>query len=312
MKNKTISVIIPMYNEQEVVKICYNRVKKVLDSISGYDYEIICINDGSKDDTFNILQEISNEDKKLKIISFSRNFGHQPAVSSGLKLSCGDIIIVIDADMQDPPELIIDMLKLYEQGNSVVYAQRTVRKGESKLKTYTAKLFYMLINKISDINIPMDAGDFRLLGRDVVNVINSMPERNKYLRGLYSYAGFKQAPIEYERDKRYAGKTKYTLKKMIKLALDGIISLSTKPLKIVGFLGFTSVVISLCIIIYAILSYIIKADNILSGWTSMILIIVFFGGVQLISLWIISEYIARIYDETKRRPEYIIEKKINL
>lgn len=311
MKNKIISVVIPMYNEQEVAQICYSRVKKVLEDINDYDYEIICINDGSKDNTLSILTEIANQDKKIKVLSFSRNFGHQPAVSAGLKESTGDLTVVIDADMQDPPELIPDMIKLYEQGNSVVYARRTVRKGESKFKIYTAKMFYKLINNISDINIPMDAGDFRLLGRNVVDVINSMPENNKYLRGLYSYAGFKQVPIDYEREERQAGKTKYTMKKMIKLALDGIISLSTKPLKIVGFLGFTSVIVSLCLLIYAILSYILKYNNILSGWTSIIITIVFFGGVQLISLWIISEYIARIYDETKRRPEYIIEKKIN-
>jgi dolichol-phosphate mannosyltransferase len=311
MEKKTISLIIPMYNEEEMVKICYDRVKKVLNNIEEYDYEIICVNDGSKDNTFNILEDISQKDKKFKIISFSRNFGHQPAVSSGLKSSSGDIAIVIDADMQDPPELIVDMLKLYEQGNSVVYAKRINRKGESKFKIYSAKMFYKLINKISDIYVPEDAGDFRLLSREVINVINSMPEKNKYLRGLYSYAGFAQVPIEYERDVREAGKTKYTLGKMIKLALDGIISLSTKPLKIVGFLGFTSIIVSLCILIYAILSFIFKTDNILSGWTSIIITIVFFGGVQLISLWIISEYIARIYDETKKRPEYIIEKKIN-
>lgn len=311
MNKKLISIIVPMYNEQEVIHICYDRVKSVLDNLTEYNYEIICINDGSKDKTLGILEEIAKKDDKIKIASFSRNFGHQAAVSAGLKLSTGNVVVVIDADMQDPPELIVDMLKLYDQGNSVVYAKRSVRKGESKFKVYTAKLFYRLINKISDINIPMDAGDFRLLSREVVDVINSMPENNKYLRGLYSYAGFKQVPIEYEREERQAGKTKYTLKKMIKLALDGIISLSTKPLKIVGFLGFSSIILSLCLFIYAIVSYIVKENNILSGWTSIIITIVFFGGVQLISLWIISEYIARIYDETKRRPEYIIEKKIN-
>jgi len=306
-----VSIIIPMYNEEEVVKICYNRVKNVLEAIKEYDYEIICVDDGSVDNTLKLLEDISKTDSKVKIVSFSRNFGHQPAVSAGLKLSSGNAAIVIDADMQDPPELISDMLKLYKEGNSVVYAKRKSRKGESKFKIYTAKIFYRLINKMSDINIPMDAGDFRLLSREVVDVINSMPENNKYLRGLYSYAGFKQIPIEYEREERQAGKTKYTLKKMVKLALNGIISLSTKPLKIVGVLGFSSVIIALCLFIYAIISYIVKQDNILSGWTSIIITIIFFGGVQLISLWIMSEYIARIYDETKRRPEYIIEKKIN-
>lgn len=307
-----VSIIIPMYNEEEVVRICYNRVKKVLEDIKEYDYEIICVDDGSIDNTLKLLEEISKLDSKVKVVSFSRNFGHQPAVSAGLKLSSGNAVVVLDADMQDPPELISDMLKLYKEGNGVVYAKRKSRKGESKFKIYTAKVFYRLINKMSDINIPMDAGDFRLLSREVVDVINSMPENNKYLRGLYSYAGFKQIPIEYEREERQAGKTKYTLKKMVKLALNGIISLSTKPLKMVGILGFSSVIISLCLFVYAIISYIIKQDNILSGWTSIIITIIFFGGVQLISLWIMSEYIARIYDETKRRPEYIIEKKINL
>jgi polyisoprenyl-phosphate glycosyltransferase len=308
---RALSIIIPVYNEQDLIDICYKRIKEQIDTIENITYEIIFIDDGSNDNTNNKVSGLAKKDKSVKLISFSRNFGHQAAVSCGLKNSKGDIIVVIDSDMQDPPELILDMIKLWEKGNKIVIPVRKIRKGETKFKIYSANMFYKMLNKISDINITENAGDFRLLDRQVVDVINSLPEHNKYLRGLYSYVGFKQAKINYERDERIAGKTKYNLSKMFKLALDGIIGFSTKPLKIVGFLGFTSVCISILLFVYAIVSYITKINNILSGWTSIIITLVFFGGVQLISLWIISEYIARIYSETKNRPDYIIEEKVN-
>ena len=204
------------------------------------------------------------------------------------------------------------MLKLWEDGNEVIYAKRKTRKGESKFKLMTAKMFYKVLNNLSDVEIPKDTGDFRLVDRKVVAVINSMPEHNKFLRGLFSWVGFKQKPIEYERQERFAGKTKYPLKKMLKLASDGIISFSTKPLKIIGGIGIASIFISFILLIYAILSYIFKWNNLASGWTSLMVAITFFAGVQLVSIWMISEYIARIYDNTKQRPEYIIDEKINI
>ena len=309
---KKISVVIPMYYEEEVANECYNRTKKVLNGLKNYDHEIIFVNDGSKDKTLPILKEIATKDEKAKVISFSRNFGHQAAVTAGLKFVTGDCILIIDSDMQDPPELLVDMLKLWEDGNEVIYAKRKTRKGESKFKLMTAKMFYKVLNNLSDVEIPKDTGDFRLVDRKVVAVINSMPEHNKFLRGLFSWVGFKQKPIEYERQERFAGKTKYPLKKMLKLASDGIISFSTKPLKIIGGIGMVSIFISFILLIYAILSYIFKWNNLASGWTSLMVAITFFAGVQLVSIWMISEYIARIYDNTKQRPEYIIDEKINI
>lgn len=309
---RKVSLVIPMYYEEEVARECYNRVTKVLSSLQGYTYEIIFINDGSKDKTLEILEEIAIKDINVKIISFARNFGHQCAVTAGLQEVTGDAIVIIDADLQDPPELIPNMLKLWENGNEVIYGKRKTRDGESKFKLLTAKMFYQTLNALSDVDIPKDTGDFRLVDRKVVDVINSLPEHNKFLRGLFSWVGFKQIPFEYERKERFAGKTKYPLKKMLKLASDGIISFSTKPLKIVGGLGILSMVISAFILIYAILSFIFHLHNLTAGWTSLMVTMTFLSGIILISLWMIGEYIARIYDEVKQRPQYIIDKKINI
>ena len=308
---KKVSLVVPMYYEEEVVNECYTRLTNVLQKLENYDYEIIFINDGSKDKTLELLEEIAKEDNKIKILSFARNFGHQCAVTAGLKHVSGDAIVIIDADLQDPPELIPDMLKLWEEGNQVIYGKRKTRDGESAFKLLTAKMFYNTLNALSDVEIPKDTGDFRLVDREVVEVINSLPEHNKFLRGLWSWVGFKQMPYEYERKERFAGETKYPLKKMLKLASDGIISFSTKPLKFVGALGLISIGISAFIMIYALISFIFKLNNLTAGWTSLMIAITFFAGVQLLSIWIMSEYIARIYDESKNRPQYIIEKKIN-
>ena len=312
MEKKKVSLVIPMYYEEEVAKECYERVQKILKGVEKYDYEIIFVNDGSKDRTLEILEEIARKDEKVKVISFSRNFGHQAAVTAGLKEVTGDAIVIIDADLQDPPELIPDMLKYWEEGNEVIYGKRKTRKGESAFKLLTAKMFYKTLNSLSDVEIPKDTGDFRLVDRKVVDVINSMPEHNKFLRGLWGWIGFKQIPYEYERQERFAGKTKYPLKKMLKLASDGIISFSTKPLKLVGALGIVSILISIAILIYALISFIFKLNNLSAGWTSIMVAVTFFAGVQLLSIWIMSEYIGRIYDETKQRPQYIIDKKINI
>lgn len=204
------------------------------------------------------------------------------------------------------------MIKLWEQGNEVIYAKRKTREGESKFKLLTAKMFYKILNGLSDVEIPADTGDFRLVDKKVVEVINSMPEHNKFLRGLFSWVGFKQQPFEYERKERFAGKTKYPLKKMLKLASDGIISFSTKPLKIVGGLGVITIFISILLLLYSVISYIFNLNQLTPGWTSIMVAITLFSGVQLLSIWIISEYLARIYDESKKRPQYIISKKINI
>ena len=308
---KKISVVIPMYNEESVASECLKKVSDVFLNLKDYDYELIIVNDGSQDKTLEILEEKAKNDKKIKIISFSRNFGHQAAVTSGLKATTGDAVVIIDADLQDPPEEIPGMIEKWEEGYEVIYGKRKKREGESAFKLLTAKAFYSMINKLSDIEIPKNTGDFRLVDRKVVDVVNSLPEHNKFLRGLFSWVGFKQKAYEYERKERFAGKTKYPLKKMLKLASDGIISFSIKPLKLVGTLGIMSVIISLAILIYSILSFVFKWNNLTAGWTSIMITVTFLCGTILISLWMIGEYIARIYDETKNRPEYIIDKKIN-
>ena len=309
---KKVSLVIPMYYEEKVVEECYKRTKKVLESIENYEYEIVFVNDGSKDKTLEILEEIAKKDENVKVLSFSRNFGHQAAVTAGLKVITGDAIVIIDADLQDPPELIPDMLKLWEEGNEVIYGKRKTRSGESVFKLLTAKMFYKTLNALSDVDIPKDTGDFRLVDRKVVDAMNSLPEHNKFLRGLWSWLGYKQCAFEYERKERFAGETKYPLKKMLKLASDGIISFSSKPIKLVGLLGIISIVISFIILIYALASYIFKLNQLSAGWTSLMVAITFFAGVQLLSLWIISEYIGRIYDETKGRPQYVVDKSINI
>ena len=309
---KKISVVVPMYFEEQMVNECYNKLKSVLLEIKNYDYEIIFINDGSKDKTLELLEKISLKDKNVKIISFSRNFGHQNAVTAGLKYVVGDVVVIIDADLQDPPEEIPNMIKYWEKGYDVIYGKRKSRAGESKFKLFTAKMFYKTLNMLSDTEIPQNTGDFRVVDRKVVDTINKLPEHNKFLRGLFSWVGYNQFAYEYERKERFAGTTKYPLKKMLKLATDGIIGFSTKPIKLVGVLGIISICVSILILIYALVSFTFKINTITAGWTSIIVTVTFFSGVQLLSLFLISEYISRIYDESKNRPQYIIDKIINI
>ena len=309
---KKISVVIPMYYEEEVVDICYKRVVNNLKKLSDkYNYEIIFINDGSKDSTLEILKKIASNDDNVKIISFSRNFGHQAAVTAGIRNLTGDAIIIMDADLQDPPELFEGMIEKWEEGYEVVYGKRKTREGESIFKLLTARMFYNTLNKLSEIEIPKDTGDFRLVDRKVIDVIAALPEHNKFLRGLFSWVSFNQYAYEYNRVNRVAGKTKYPFKKMFKLATDGILSFSAKPLKIVGAIGIFSVIVSIIILIYSIVSYMFKLNSLTPGWTSIMCTMTFIGGIILISLWMIGEYIARIYEESLGRPEYIIDELIN-
>ena len=309
---KKISVVIPMYYEEEVVDICYKRVVNNLKKLSDkYNYEIIFINDGSKDSTLKILKKIASNDDNVKIISFSRNFGHQAAVTAGIRNVTGDAVIIMDADLQDPPELFNGMIEKWEEGYEVVYGKRKTREGESIFKLLTARMFYNTLNKLSEIEIPKDTGDFRIVDRKVIDVIATLPEHNKFLRGLFSWVGFNQYAYEYNRVNRVAGKTKYPFKKMFKLATDGILSFSAKPLKIVGAIGFFSVIVSIIILIYSIVSYMFKLNSLTPGWTSIMCTMTFIGGIILISLWMIGEYIARIYEESLGRPEYIIDELIN-
>ena len=309
---KKISVIIPCYLEEEVIKISYSRITKVMKNIPNYAYELVFINDGSTDNTYGILLDIAKNDNNVKIINFSRNFGHQAAVMAGLRNCSGDNAIIIDADMQDPPEVIPDMIKLWEEGNEVVYGKRKTREGETYFKTFTAKAFYRVLKKLSDIDIPVDTGDFRLIDRKVIDSLCNLSEHNKYIRGLVVWVGYTQYAYEYDRQERIAGTTKYPFKKMLKLALDGIISFSTKPLKIIGGIGILALIVALVIALYALLSYIFSWNSLVPGWTSLMLTITILSGIQFLSVWIMSEYIARIYDEVRNRPEYIIKEKINM
>ncbi|MGL4873023.1 MAG: glycosyltransferase family 2 protein [Clostridium sp.] len=298
-----------MYFEELVAQECYNRLKTVMDSIENIDYELIFINDGSTDKTLEILKSAASKDSNVKIINFARNFGHQVAVTAGLFNCSGDAVVIIDADLQDPPELIPQMLEKWKEGFQVVYGKRGKRKGESKFKLITAKFFYKFLGKMSDIDIPKDTGDFRLIDKSVVEAFKSMPEQNRFIRGMISWIGFNQTYIEYTRDERFAGETKYPLSKMIKFASDGIISFSSKPLKLMTAFGTLAIIASFFILIYALISKFFFDAGM--GWTSLMCVMVFFGGVQLISLGIIGEYIGRIYDESKRRPLYLIKDKIN-
>lgn len=303
---KKLSVVVPMYYEEEMVNTCYKELIKVLTSLKDYDYEIIFINDGSQDKTLPLLTKIANKDKKVKIISLSRNFGHQAAVSAGLKYTTGDVILIIDADLQDPPKVIPDMLKLWEKGYEVIYGRRLLRKGESFFKLFTAKMYYKVLNHLSTVNIPKDTGDFRLVDKKVVEVINSLPEHNRFLRGLFSFAGFKQIEFLYERDKRYAGKTKYTLKKMLRLSSDGIIGFSDKPLSFlftISFIFFIIAIISLILLFIYPKKYLIFL---------IISLLNFNTSIVIFCIWILSLYIRRIYDEVRNRPTYIIDKTINI
>ena len=308
---KKISVVVPMFNEEEVAQECYRRISNVMNSIENYDYEIIFINDGSRDDTLKILKSISICDEKVKIVSFSRNFGHESANKCGIKYATGDAIVLIDADLQDPPELIPEMLKKWEEGFVVVYGKRKSREGESAFKLITAKAFYRILNGLSEIELPVDAGDFRIIDRKIADIINNMSEGNEYLRGMIAWCGGKQYAYEYDRKKRIAGKTKYSLTKMIRLAKNGLFGFSKKPLKLVGKLGAFSILVSIGILIYSLYSY-FNGKAIEPGWTSIMVTITFFTGIQLFCLSMIAEYIARIYDNSKKRPEYIIEETVNL
>lgn len=310
MSNSFISVVVPMYFEEEVAKECYRRLSEVLEG-TGFGYEIIFIDDGSGDKTFEILEGIAEFDGHIRVISFSRNFGHQTAITAGIDKARGDAVIVIDADLQDPPELIPHMIKLWQEGFDVVYATRKKRDGETGFKLFTAKYFYRILSKLSDIDIPVDTGDYRLIDGKVAQVLRSMPERNRFIRGMVSWAGFRQISIEYDRKERFAGTTKYPFSKMLKFALDGIISFSSKPLKISQYMGFFAVIIAMAIFIYSVAYRIIGGKNLVYGWASIMTTVTFLGGVQLISIGILGEYIARMYDESKNRPLYVIKKEID-
>jgi dolichol-phosphate mannosyltransferase len=306
-----ISVVVPCYNEEPVIRETHSRLVAVMDQLDPDDFEIIYVNDGSSDRTIPLLEEIRAVDTRVRVLSFSRNFGHQIAVTAGLDHALGDAVVLIDADLQDPPAVILEMVERWRDGYHVVYGMRTDRPGESRFKLWTAKIFYRLLNRLSDVDIPLDVGDFRLMDRRVVDVMRSMPERDRYLRGMVSWVGFRQIAVMYRREPRFAGESKYPLFKMLKFATDGILSFSIVPLRLAVWAGAFAILLAFGGIIYAlILRLYLSETHWVRGWTSTFVAILFLGGVQLIFLGFIGEYIGRIYGEVKRRPLYILQEKM--
>jgi polyisoprenyl-phosphate glycosyltransferase len=310
MAKKLVSIVIPVLNEEGNLPVLYERLSTVLKNLAT-DYELLFINDGSSDQSLLLLKTYADRDAHIKIIDFSRNFGHQLAVTAGLDHCHGDCAVIIDADLQDPPELIIELITKWNAGYQVVYAQRVKRKGEHFIKVFTARIFYRLLKKLANIEIPLDTGDFRLIDRKVIESLKAMPERNRFIRGMVSWIGLRQTSVQYVREERLSGKTKYPLFKMIRFALTGLTSFSLVPLQLASLFGFLVSVISFLAGLYTIYLKIFTTRTI-PGWTSLMIALLFLGGIQLITLGIIGEYVGRISEEVKQRPAYIIQDKINL
>lgn len=298
------SIIVPMYNEEAVIEETYKRLREVMDR-PGEPYELVFVNDGSRDRTVEIVERLCAEDGRVRLVNFSRNFGHQIAITAGMDYAEGQAIVVIDADLQDPPEVILRMIDMWKQGYDVVYGKRLKRKGETAFKKLTALMFYRLLRSMTNVDIPVDTGDFRLVDRKVADVLRGLKEKNRFVRGLVSWVGFRQTSVEYVREERWAGETKYPLKKMIRFAMDGITSFSHKPLRIATYLGFTLSGVSF-VYLLIVLFQAIFTDTTEAGWPSIVAINLFFNGIMLILLGIIGEYVGRIYDESKDRPLYIV------
>jgi glycosyltransferase involved in cell wall biosynthesis len=305
-----LSIIVPLYNEELVIREMYRRLSDVLET-NQLDYEIVLINDGSRDETLSIAKQLCETNKRIKLVSFSRNFGHQIAITAGMDIVSGQIAVIIDADLQDPPEIILQMIEKWREGYEVVYGVRKQRKGESFFKLATAALFYRTLRRMTPLQIPVDTGDFRLMDRKVVEQLKTMRERSRFVRGMVSWVGFKQGKVEYIRDTRAAGETKYPFTKMLKFAIDGILSFSQIPLRLSSGFGFLCSVISFVMLIYGVAAKYLHPETIIPGWTSIFVASLFLGGVQLISIGILGEYLARIHEEIKGRPLYIIDEQIN-
>ncbi len=301
-----ISVIVPIFNEEEVIPELYRRMVAVLDVI-GQPWELICVNDGSRDESLSLLLSLREQDPRVKVINFSRNFGHQIAITAGMDYALGDAIAIIDADLQDPPELIEEMFDKWREGYEVVYAVRAQRRGESRFKLWTASAFYRLLRRITDVEIPVNTGDFRLIDRQVLLTMRRLREKHRFMRGLSSWVGYRQIGIEYQRAERFAGDTKYPLSKMLRLTLDAITSFSYIPLRLSTYFGFFLAFVSLLgIIVTTVLR--LSGNNAFLGQASTLVAVLFLGGIQLIFLGIIGEYLARIYDDVKARPLYVVSK----
>ncbi len=304
---KLVTILVPAYNEQEVLHMLYERLKNIMDNLSNYRFEVLLVNDGSKDNTLTAMKELRSMDNRICYLNLSRNFGKETAMIAGLDYAKGDCVIIIDADLQDPPELIPDMLKLWEEGYDDVYAKRKSRKGESFLKKFTSKMYYKMLQSVTNIEIQKDTGDFRLLDRRCVEALKSIRESQRYTKGLFSWIGYNKKEILFDRDPRAAGKTKWNYGKLINLSIDGLTSFTTTPLRFAAVMG---ILVSLAGFIY-MLAIIIKTIIYgidVPGYSSTMVVILFLGGIQLIFLGVIGEYLGRTFNESKRRPIYFVER----
>jgi Glycosyltransferases involved in cell wall biogenesis len=304
------SVVVPLYNEEDVLEETYNRLSAVMRQTKE-TYELVFVNDGSRDRTAEIAAGLCDRDPHVKFIQFSRNFGHQIAISAGMDFAAGQAIIVIDADLQDPPEVILDMIREWKNGYDVVYGKRLVRKGETFFKKATASMFYRLLRRMTSVDIPTDTGDFRLIDRKVCDVLKGLKEKNRFVRGLVSWAGFRQKSVEYVREERWAGETKYPLRKMVRFAIDGITSFSHKPLKVASYLGMSLSFFSF-IYLLVVLYQKVFTNTTITGWSSILAVNLLFNGIILMILGVMGEYIGRVYDESKGRPLYIVSATIGI
>lgn len=309
MNNFLLSVVIPVYNEEKNI---HPLLKRLLPIIKKYSYEIIFVDDGSTDGTISEIKKQIEKNKSLKLIGFYRNFGHQMALSAGYENAKGDCIISLDADLQDPPEIIPQMIEKWQSGFKIVYAKRKKREVDSYFKKTTAQLFYKFINFLSDTRIPVDVGDFRLLDKIVVQYLNELPEQSRFLRGLVAWSAYPESYVYFEREKRFAGKTHYGFFKMLNFALEGITSFSTKPLRIATYLGIASGFLGFLGIIYELIMKYLNPQQFIIGWTGLFTAVMFLGGIQLITIGIIGEYVGKIYKEVQKRPKFLIKEKVNL
>jgi glycosyltransferase involved in cell wall biosynthesis len=301
-----LSIVVPCFNEAEVLWETHGRLVHTLTQLGDLDFEIIYVDDGSRDSTPDTLRDIQAVDPRARTLRFSRNFGHQTAVTAGLEHASGDAVVLIDADLQDPPDVIVEMVARWREGYHVAYGVRTDREGETRFKLATAKMFYRLLNRLSETEIPLDTGDFRLMDRTVVDALRAMPERDRFVRGMVAWAGFRQIAVPYRRAARFAGESKYPFFKMVRFALDGLTSFSRAPLRLATWMGFLISGIALAAITYALFLRLFT-NNWVTGWTALFIAVLFIGGAQLLSLGVVGEYIGRIYDESKRRPLYLVE-----
>jgi glycosyltransferase involved in cell wall biosynthesis len=306
---RLLSVVIPCYNEEEVIEATMTRLKAFCADLRGLDVELIFVDDGSRDRTRELLKSFVVDDCRMKVIGLSRNFGHQIAATAGIDAANGDAVVLIDADLQDPPEVIHEMVAKWLEGYDVVYGTRVERPGESAFKLGTARGFYLLLNRLSDVPIPLDTGDFRLMSRDVVDTLRAMPERDRFVRGMVSWIGFRQTALLYKRAERLAGESKYPLKKMLRFAVDGILSFSTRPLQMSSAVGMTCAFLALLGILY-VSFFRLFTKTWVPGWTALMIAVLFVGGVQLICIGILGAYIGRTYSELKNRPLYVVQEYV--